>query len=228
MQGERPVDHIIWDWNGTLFADGDALIESTIDAFRAAGLPAITRSDYQRLHCQPIPVFYDSLVGRALAEAEQRALDAHFQQAYLGRRESITLTPDAVDAMSQWQEAGGTQSLLSMYPHERLLPLVEKFALTDRFTRIDGLTSTESGRKAPHLQRHLDHLATDPGRVLLIGDSVDDARAAQECGVRCLLYHAGDSALHTLEHFTGLHVPVVESLLGAVKGVLTGTQDWVR
>ena len=48
------IEHLVWDWNGTLFGDGRALIESTIEAFAAAGMPPITRELYQRHHSQPI------------------------------------------------------------------------------------------------------------------------------------------------------------------------------
>lgn len=217
------TEHIIWDWNGTLFADGQALIESTIDAFDVAGLGPITYEDYQRLHCQPIAAFYDSLAGRRLSRAEQTLLDKAFQEAYQRRRENIRLTHDAIEALTAWQDATGTQSLLSMHPHDRLMPLVRKFDLLDFFARVDGLIGTESAYKAPHLRRHLGHLDVSAETVLLIGDSVDDARAALECGIRCVLYHAGPGALHALEHFTDLNVPVVTGLREAVRSLLDGS-----
>jgi len=224
MPGELGVEHIIWDWNGTLFADSEALIESTIEAFASAGLSPITRARYQELHQQPIPAFYDSLVGRRLTDTEQTRLDELFRRAYLARREYIPLTHDAVDAMSLWRSAGGSQSLLSMYPHEALVVLVEKFGIASYFQAVDGLTGTESGRKAPHLQRHLRKLGVNPANAVLIGDSIDDAYAANECGVRSLIYHAGNAAVHALAHFTSLGLPTVASLDAAVTGVLAGTQ----
>lgn len=212
----KPVEHIIWDWNGTLFADGGALIDSTIEAFDSAGLDRISRHDYQTRHRQPISSFYDKLVGRSLSDVEQGHLDAGFQAAYLKRRDGIVLTHDAIDALTDWREAGGGQSLLSMYPHDRLLPLVDKFGIGAFFKRVDGLVGTEIGRKSPHLKRHLDRLGVPAARVLLVGDSVDDARAARECGVSCILYHAGPDSLHALDHFDQLGVPIVESLREAV------------
>src|SRR5262249_42074924 len=68
------IEHIVWDWNGTLFGDSAALIDATIEAFHAAGLPAVTRERYQRHHAQPIPLFYNRLAGRDLSDAEQDAL----------------------------------------------------------------------------------------------------------------------------------------------------------
>lgn len=221
------VEHIIWDWNGTLFADGEALIEATVEAFRAAGLPPITRADYRARHRQPIPEFYESLAGRALTAAEQATIDRFFQRAYLRRRDNIPLTHDAVDALNRWRTASGRQSLLSMHPHERLIRLVDKFGIGHYFRAVDGLVAGESGRKAPHLRRHLDKLGADPERTLLVGDSVDDATAALECGVMCLLYHAGDHALHAVEHFEDVQVPIVRGLGEMITRLLNGTQQLV-
>jgi phosphoglycolate phosphatase-like HAD superfamily hydrolase len=223
MTGQAPaVQHVVWDWNGTIFGDSKALIDSTIDAFRDAGMEPITREGYQRHHVQPIPLFYDRLAGRTLSPAEQRLLDQHFQVAYLRRRETIRLTYDAVDALTLWRDAGGGQSLLSMYPHDRLVPLVEKSGITGFFSAVDGLVGEESGRKAPHLRRHLEKVGVSPDRVLVIGDSADDARAARECGAACLLYHAGEDALHAIDHFDDLGVPIVHSLTEAVTEILCG------
>ena len=210
------IEHIVWDWNGTLFGDGAALIDATIEAFRAVGLPAVTRERYQRLHAQPIPLFYNRLAGRELSDGEQEALMRHFQDAYVRRRDSIPLTHDAMDALRRWRGTGRTQSLLSMYPHDELLPLVDKAGITEFFAVVDGLRGGERGRKAPHLRRQLDELGVDPSAVLLVGDSADDATAAQECGTHFRLYHAGPDALHARDHFDDLQTHIVDSLTEAV------------
>jgi phosphoglycolate phosphatase-like HAD superfamily hydrolase len=216
------IEHIVWDWNGTLFGDGAALIESTIEAFRMAGLPVVTRELYQRHHAQPIPLFYNRLAGRELSDAEQEALAGHFQVAYLRQRDTIPLTHDALVSLRRWQRAGRTQSLLSMYPHDDLMPLVRKAGIAEYFAVVDGLRGTERGRKAPHLRRQLDRLGLDPSTVLLVGDSVDDAVAARECGTRFRLYHAGRDALHARDHFAGMSI--VDSLGEAVDGALSASQ----
>ncbi|MBB5891040.1 HAD family hydrolase [Kutzneria kofuensis] len=212
------MEHIVWDWNGTLFGDGAALIESTIEAFHAAGLPAVTRELYQRHHAQPIPLFYNRLAGRELSDAEQAALAVHFQTAYVKRRDTIPLTHDALTSLQRWQGAGRTQSLLSMYPHDELMPLVQRTGIAGFFAAVDGLRDGERGRKAPHLRRQLDELGFDPSTVLLVGDSVDDAVAARECGTQFRLYHAGRDALHARDHFAGMSI--VDSLGEAVDAAL--------
>ena len=211
------VEHIVWDWNGTLFGDSGALIAATIDAFQACGMPKITRADYRRHHIQPIPLFYERLAGRPLSEEEQKDLDRCFRTAYARHRRSVTLTAGAEAALHRWAQTGNTQSLLSMYPHEALVALVTAAGIAPSFALIDGSVGADVAYKAPHLARHLDRLGVRRERVLLVGDSVDDARAAAECGVACLIYHAGEDALHAREHVADTGVPVVGTLVEAVE-----------
>ncbi len=222
------IEHIVWDWNGTLFGDSDALIAATIDAFRDCGLPEVTRAGYQRHHTQPIPSFYERLAGRALTGGEQRRLAECFRNAYARHRATAALTPDAVAALTRWAAAGRRQSLLSLYPHRELLPLVAAAGIGALLTRVDGSADPGLAHKAPHLDRHLRAQHLDPARVLLVGDSVDDVRAARECGVRCLVYHSGDQALHALDHFDEFGVPVVTSLDAAVGWALQAHPTQVR
>lgn len=222
------IEHIVWDWNGTLFGDSGALISATIDAFRDCGLPPPTRADYQRHHTQPIPAFYARLAGRDLSDAEQARLAECFRTAYATHRTSVTLTPDAEAALTRWAAAGRRQSLLSMYPHRDLLPLVEAVGISALLARVDGSTGADVAHKAPHLARHLQAQQLDPARVLLVGDSVDDVRAARACGVRCVVYHSGEQALHAWDHFDEFGVPVVTSLSAAVSWALQAQPTHVR
>jgi phosphoglycolate phosphatase-like HAD superfamily hydrolase len=220
VPGQVRIDHIVWDWNGTLFDDGDALVEATIDAFAATGLSPVTRERYQDHFVRPIPDFYDRLAGRTLSAAEQAALDGQFQRSYARHIASA--------ALAAWQQAGGSQSLLSMYPPEKLLALVGRWSIARYFGRIDGLDDRESPRKEPHLRRHLAELGASTARVLLVGDSIDDVHAARACGTPCVLYYPDDRALLSRARVRDLVVPVVGSLYGAVTWALAGASGLGR
>lgn len=201
--------HIVWDWNGTLFADAPVLIESTIEAFAAFDMPPVTAELYRRVHTQPIPVFYERLAGRALSENEHASLAEAFHTAYLRRRSALTLDEGAHQALRQTAQSGLSQSLLSMYPHHRLLPLVHDFGIEPHFTRVEGQRGTNTEGKRENLREHLRAIGVDGSRSLVIGDSVDDAHAAAHVGARCVLYASG---LHTTQDLARTGAPVVESL----------------
>ena len=116
--------------------------------------------------------------------------------------------------LRQWTDSGRTQSLLSMWFHARLTPTVEQFGLTQYFTRIDGLAAeVGGGSKAESLIRHLEAQHLDPAEVVLIGDVVDDAHAAQSAGAHCILVSTGAMTRTALEA-TG--APVTNSITEAL------------
>lgn len=60
---------------------------------------------------------------------------------------------------------------------------------------------------------HLKALGLDPEKVVVIGDSVDDAHAAHHVGARAILYTGGMSRRSELKT---VGVPVVDSLADAL------------
>lgn len=213
--GMRGV-HIVWDWNGTLFHDNDAIIGATNAAFAELGLEPITLERYRELYCVPVPKFYERLMGRLPTAAEWELMDSLFRRHYAERRAACGLASGAVELLDGWRAAGRSQSIMSMYEHEELVPLVRGFGIGEHFLRIDGRTGPSGGSKAEHMVRHVAALAgdgVDPARVVVIGDAVDDAVAAERAGARAVLYTGGSHGRGSLE---GAGVPVVDSLGEAV------------
>ncbi|WP_188191285.1 HAD family hydrolase [Nonomuraea sp. SYSU D8015] len=202
--------HIVWDWNGTLFHDIDAVVGATNEVFRPYALPELTADGFRAVYTRPIWVAYERLLGRPLAEGEWKLLDDGFHEHYYRLAHACALAADAELVLTNWT---GTQSLCSMAPHAHLVPKVDSFGISGHFTRIDGLLGTTGGEKAAHMTAHIQALGVDPGEVLVIGDSVDDGIAAKHVGARAVLYTGGMTTRAELES-TGL--PVVDTLADAL------------
>ncbi|GHG82962.1 HAD family hydrolase [Streptomyces griseocarneus] len=212
--GAGRAAHIVWDWNGTLFHDVDAVISATNAAFAELGLEPITLARYRELYCVPIPRFYERLMGRLPTPAEWDHMDTVFQRHYRDHHIRCALADGAESLLRRWQEAGGTQSIMSMYGHEDLLPLVRGFGIERRFIRVDGRTGPSGGSKAEHMARHIAGLdGVSARRTVVIGDAVDDAVAAAHVGAHAVLYTGGS---HSRESLAEAGVPVVDSLVEAV------------
>jgi phosphoglycolate phosphatase-like HAD superfamily hydrolase len=205
------VKHLVWDWNGTLLNDLGLVVNATNIALGSAGAPPVTEEEHRRDFRRPIIDYYGSLLGRVVTPDEFALMDRIFHDHYrLGLR-TCGLAPDAVAALSTWT---GTQSLLSMWFHEELVPTVDGYGLTTHFRRIDGFKGgLGGGFKAEHLKTHLIELGLDGPDVVLIGDSVDDADAAESVGAACVLYSGGFTGLARLQQ---VGVPVADSLVAAV------------
>jgi len=206
--------HLVWDWNGTLFHDIDAVVEATNASFGEIGLPPITLQRYREMYCVPVPRFYERLIGRLPTDDEWAVMDASFHRHYWALAESCGLANGAADLLAARSAAGLTQSLCSLAPHDRLVPVVASHGISGHFRRVDGRTDSSTDGKAAQMARHLDALGiTDARSVVVIGDALDDAVAAAHVGAHAILYTGGSHSRAGLET---AGVPVVDSLAEAV------------
>jgi phosphoglycolate phosphatase-like HAD superfamily hydrolase len=204
--------HLVWDWNGTLLDDLTLVVSSTNEAFAAVGGRDVDKDEHRRRFRRPVAEFYAEILGRAVDEEEFGRLDRIFHDAYRLGLTTMSLAADAQTAIKSWP---GTQSLLSMWFHHELVPAVETYGLAGLFARIDGLRTEVGGDlKAGHLARHLAELQVAGDRVVLIGDSLDDAAAAHSVGGAAVLYTGGFTDPVRLRA-SGL--PVADTLVEAVE-----------
>jgi phosphoglycolate phosphatase-like HAD superfamily hydrolase len=155
-------------------------------------------------------------MGRLPSDDEWVAMDEAFHRHYSEHRIGCGLTDGVDELLREWRLAGHSQSLLSMYVHEQLIPVVRGYGIEGHFIRVDGRTGPSGGTKALHMERHLAALGgvAAPDRTVVIGDAVDDAAAAAHVGARTVLYTGGSHSRASLE---SVGVPVVDSLAEAVE-----------
>ncbi|SFB79498.1 HAD family hydrolase [Streptomyces aidingensis] len=207
--------HIVWDWNGTLLHDIDVVLEATNACFAELDLPQLTLEQYREMFCVPIPAFYERVLGRRPGEEEYVRMDAAFHRHYFSRAARAGLAEGAAELLVSWGEDGGTHSLCSLAPHQRLRSWVSELGIDGHFVRVDG----DAGHgprtgKARQMARHVAALAgVDRSRTVVIGDATDDALAAAHAGVRAVLHTGGSHSRGSLE---AAGVPVVDSLAEAV------------
>ena len=213
--GKHTGAHIVWDWNGTLFHDNDAIIGATNAAFAELGLAPITMEQYRALYCVPVPKFYERLLGRLPTDAEWEVMDETFHRYYTEHRVACGLTEGAAELLADWRSAGRSQSILSMYGHERAGPagagVRDRGALHTR-RRADRAVRGQQGGAHGAAPRGA-AAGVDPARTVVIGDAADDAVAALHVGARAVLYTGGSHSRASLE---GVGVPVVDTLGEAV------------
>ncbi|GGN79421.1 phosphatase [Actinoplanes lobatus] len=208
--------HLVWDWNGTLLDDLHLVVSSTNTAFATVGGRDVDADEHRRAFRRPVAEFYAEMLGRAVDHEEFGRLDRIFHDAYRLGLTDVSLAADAMTAIRTWP---GGQSLLSMWFHSELIPAVEGYGLAGLFARVDGLRAELGGGfKAAHLAAHLDELGVAGRDVVLIGDSLDDADAAEAVGGCAVLYTGGFTHPARLRE-SGR--PVADTLVEAVKTAMS-------
>jgi phosphoglycolate phosphatase-like HAD superfamily hydrolase len=216
-QSARGARHIVWDWNGTLLDDTHAVVSAVNVVCTAFDRDHIDVDQWRALFSRPLVRCYERLLERPLSEQDWARIDALYHNAYRELLHTCRLAQGVPDVLRSWGEQGGTQSLLSMWFHDELVPLVTRLGLHSLFARVDGLRSQVGGEsKARHLEAHLAALTLDAADVVLVGDVDDDARAAEQVGARCVLLTTGVMNRGVLEE-TGY--PVVDSIPEAIETI---------
>ncbi len=210
----RAVTHVVWDWNGTILDDNDAVVASVNAVCAAFGRHPIGLAYWRSIYRRPLLDCYRDLLGRELSTQDWIEIDRHYHAAYRTLLPTTRLAPGIPDELRRWQADGGRQSLLSMWFHDELVSLVTEYGLTGLFTRIDGLRVDTGGHgKTDHLIEHLSAIGVDPADVLVVGDVLDDAAAAEAAGTRCVLVTTGVTSRQALK---AAGVPVVDSIAEAL------------
>ncbi len=204
----------MWDWNGTILDDNDAVVAAVNAVCTAFGRDSIDLDYWRSIYRRPLSEGYQELLARELSTQDWNEIDRLYHDAYRALLPTTRLAPGIPDELRRWRAAGGQQSLLSMWFHDELVPLVTEYGLADLFIRIDGQRANFGGHgKTSHLIEHLTALRLDPAEVLVIGDVLDDAIAAKAAGVRCVLVTTGVMTRKALE---ASGAPVVDSIAEAL------------
>jgi phosphoglycolate phosphatase-like HAD superfamily hydrolase len=214
--GARPaVKHIVWDWNGTLLDDNDAVVAGVNAVCAQFGHEPISLEHWREVYSLPLVPCYERLLGRSVAAAEWDALELLYHETYRDVLRTTRLAAGVPAELHRWAATGGSQSLLSMWYHLELMPLVKEYRLTSLFTRVDGLrTRSRSGCKTEHLAAHLAVQRLDPATVLVIGDALYDAAAASAVGAQCVLVATGVMSERKLQT---AGVPVASTVADALR-----------
>lgn len=213
-----PRSHLVWDWNGTLLDDLPIVIDAVNRSIGVFGLSPITADHYRDHYTRPVRHFYDGLFGRPVDDEEWSRLNSTFHDAYFELAAGVELAPGALVAIGLVEDAGWTQSLLSMSPQDWLTQTVDRLGLTDRFQLVDGLSGPTGGLKAGHLEDHLRMLGINGAAVVVVGDTPDDVAAARHVGARPILFHGGS---HNIDVLEAEGVPIAETLSEAVRLALS-------
>ena len=206
----RRPRHIVWDWNGTLLDDNHAVVAAVNRVCTAFDREQIDLDEWRTVFSRPLLQCYERLLRRELDEQDWASIDVLYHEAYRELLHTCGLAEGVPNALEQWRGTGRSQSLLSMWFHDELVELVTEMGLRELFARMDGLRAeVGGGSKAVHLEHHLGGIGIDAEDVVLIGDVVDDAHAAQHVGTDCILLTTGVMGREKLES-TGF--PVADSI----------------
>lgn len=188
----KSYEHIIWDWNGTLFNDVE-LCASIMNLLLAQeSLPNISIQRYKEIFTFPVIEYY-KIAGHTFGKNSFEVLGKQFMIEYELRKGDCKLFPGVIELLSTLQEKNIQQHLLSAYEQQSLNTIIRLYSIDNYFQNVVGLDNIYASGKS--------HLALDlakriksngtAGNILLIGDTIHDYEVAREINSDCILMSHG-------------------------------------
>lgn len=189
----RAVDHVVFDWNGTLI-DDCALAVATVNVLRAERRMArITQEQYRRSFRFPISAFYRDM-GFAVDAGAFSALMAQYLALFDARVDDCPLHAGALAVVERLRAAGVGVHILSASRHETLVRSLGARGLSRAFDRVAGLRDSLASDKVGLGRALAGDLGADPRRVLYVGDTDHDHEVAVALGWGFLFADHGHQA----------------------------------
>ena len=192
------IQHIIWDWNGTLLDDLDLCL-TTINAMLSnRNMKPVSRSTYLDIFSFPVIDYYRKL-GFDFSKEPFEKVSTEFIDAYETGRPGCYLMDGSANMLKQIHASGKDQSILSASKKSYLDQAMLDYKLQDYFTLVSGLADHHAAGKLSLARDHLSKIEVSPTSILVIGDTLHDAHIASELGLRCCLIPNGHHSKQRLE-----------------------------
>lgn len=187
---EHAVDHIVWDWNGTLLDDVDICINILNEMLSERGYSGVTKTRYLDIFGFPIKEYYVK-AGFDFSKASFEELAEVYIVKYRKASRLAPLVSGSKDVLSEINIKGIPQSVISASEKSLLLSQIEERGISSFFVDVDGLSDNLATSKKEIGLRWIRETDIDPSRVLLIGDTLHDLEVAHAMGCRSLLVACG-------------------------------------
>lgn len=198
MAKQTTYDYVLWDWNGTLFNDIDACINSINKSLQGNNLPLMTRERYLDLFCFPVEKYYQKL-GFDFNKSSYAELAKEYIDNFLVESKSIALLHDGVKEILDYiQGIGIKQSILSASEKEILIERLEFYDIKKYFDEIMALDNIYAESKIELGTKWINSRKGNE-KIVLIGDSPHDYEVASAMKIDCILFTGGHSPKEKLK-----------------------------
>ncbi len=122
----KSYDHIIWDWNGTLFNDVELCANIMNLLLTQESLPNISIQKYKEIFTFPVIEYY-KIAGHTFEQNSFEVLGKQFMVEYELRKGDCNLFPGVTELLSELKEKNIQLHLLSAYEQQSLNKIIKLY-----------------------------------------------------------------------------------------------------
>ena len=192
------LEHIIWDWNGTLLDDRWLTISAMNNVLARRSMDELTEDRYLQLFTFPVIEYYRRL-GFDFEKDSFSELGTEFINEYNTRAFEPKLHDSIIDLISELSKNGVSHSILSASSQKILDKLASYHNIDHYFKAVFGQDNHYAYGKIETGKMWIKKSGIDPKRTLFIGDTEHDLEVANAVGAHCALLSWGHTSAERLE-----------------------------
>lgn len=190
------IDHVIWDWNGTLLNDVQYGVDLINRLLRAYGKPELRDiAAYHRVFTFPVKNYY-AAIGFGADIFDEVAVK--WMDSYMRDEKCCPLREGAVEIARKFHDKNIHQVVISASKLSNLHTQMASRPYFDFFDPPRGLGDIYAGSK---IDIALDWMRTSGAKAentVLIGDTLHDKAVADALQCRCILVQGGHQSADAL------------------------------
>jgi len=192
------IEHIVWDWNGTLLDDTMACVEAINAVMQRRGMPQIGRLQYMESFTFPVKNYYLTL-GFDFKNEDFDSIAIEFHEIYRETSRNTPLREGIVEILQRMQTRKLPMYVLSASETSILERMMTARNIRSFFRKLYGLSDIHASSKLEIGKTMMLELGVSGDKVLMIGDTIHDYEVAKELGLSCVLVAEGHQSKHRLE-----------------------------
>lgn len=189
--------HIIWDWNGTILDDVDAIVEVVQELLREYQLPQISREYYRDHSGFPMKNFYEKIGFKGNQFCYDK-ISQKFYELYDQKHQQISPFNGIKDLLTDLQKNNIHSSVLSASEQNHLEEKISLYGLAEYFVNVYGLADYYANSKVARGKELMTMIPQEKKDILLVGDTDHDYEVGKELGVDVLLIADGHQSFERL------------------------------
>jgi phosphoglycolate phosphatase len=189
---------IVWDWNGTLLDDAEAVLFAENAILTAFNYAPVSMEKFRALNGRPFGAFYTA-VGFSEEERKHAAKDRKmFHEYYEQHPASTTMRDGSVNILRRLKTHQVMNVIVSNHITDKIIRMLRQYDIHHHVDDVIAYachnTQMKGSTKGEKLHHHLTATGLNPANAIIIGDTVEEIEIARELGMISVAITGGDYA----------------------------------
>ena len=191
----KDIEHVIWDWNGTLLSDVDHTVAVANELLADHQLPLIDKHHYRKVFGFPVQDYYKTL-GFDFEKESFSSLCDRFMDKFMAEVHKLPLVEITETVLRTLHKQGVKQSILSASDQVNLDKMILNLNLNEIFSYVYGMDNKLAASKIERGRELLKVAEVPLDRTVIIGDTLHDLEVGHALGIETILVgHGAQCAL---------------------------------